>query len=400
VMANGLIGIDLYHLLSGDGESVLWRRGLSADSGPVAKRRSTMTPFDDQVVRYYIDSSSASNVIPEFKLGPIMGDRVLLLQGGDLMAIDLFTAETLWRNSTAPKSGVVLSDSERVAVVSPATGEVTFFDILDGRRLDSAVWEHGEIWESIGNHVLSYDATDDPTRYEVKVVNPFTREVILRHETWEANRSAEDIPCAYGRVVGGRYLALLDSTGQAIIWDVMEGREIGRPKLPAYPKLQGLRVMLLEGQMILLPKRRIERAKLPQAQQVQTTDGSFHRTVHGVHAVSLEDGSLRWGQQFDKPWGCTLTQPSETPILLLTRSPYTYSATSRRKTLDALALDVRDGNQLDMTEGQPIRSDNNQLESRLTVQPSLLRVIAHVGTEYLTYAFGDVDAGQPEAEQK
>jgi hypothetical protein len=53
-----------------------------------------------------------------------------------------------------------------------------------------------------------------------------------------------------------------------------------------------------------------------------------------------------------------------------------------------------------MTEGQPIRSDNNQLESRLTVQPSLLRVIAHIGTEYLTYVFGDVDAGQPEAEQK
>jgi hypothetical protein len=86
--------------------------------------------------------------------------------------------------------------------------------------------------------------------------------------------------------------------------------------------------------------------------------------------------------------------------LLLTRSPYTYSSTSRRKTLDALAIDVSDGNEVDMTEGKPIRSDNNQLESRLTVQPSLLRVIAHIGTEYLTYVFGDVDAGQPEAEQK
>ncbi len=40
VMPNGLVGIDLYHLLSGNGESVLWRRGLSGDSGPVAERGS------------------------------------------------------------------------------------------------------------------------------------------------------------------------------------------------------------------------------------------------------------------------------------------------------------------------------------------------------------------------
>jgi outer membrane protein assembly factor BamB len=400
VMPNGLIAIDLYQLLANQGEPILWRRGLSADNGPVARRRSAITPFDDQVVRYYVESSVASSVMPEFKLGPIMGDRVLLLQGGDLMAIDLLTKETLWRNSAAPKSGAVLSDGGRVAVVSPATGEVVFFDLLDGRQLDTASWQHGEIWESIGTNVLSYQETDRKGRFEIKVVNPFSGDVLLQQETDGANRSTTNAPCAYGRVVAGRYMTLLDHEGQATVWDVMEAREIGRPKLPPYPNLQGLRAMLLEGQIILLPKRRIDRKEAIQPQaNIQTTDGSFHRTIHGVHAISLVDGSLRWQHQFEKPWGCTLTQPSQTPVLLLTRSPFIFTTISRRKTLDALALDVRDGSELDRTVGKKTRENNNQLESRLTIQPSLSRVIAHFGTEYLTYTFGEVSEEQPGGEQ-
>ncbi len=393
VMPNGLIGIDMYHLLRGDGESILWRRGLSGDGGPVAKRRSTMTPFDDQVVRYYISSSTASNVIPEFKLGPVMGDRVLLLQGGDLLAIDLFTAETLWRNSAAPKSGAVLCDGERVAVVSPATGELVFFDLLDGRKLESKKWEHGEVWESAGTNVLCYSDTDEKRKYELKLVNAFNGDVILRRETFSANRSNTEakLPSAYGRVIEARYLALMNNEGGAAVWDLMQGREIGAPEVPVYANLQGLQTTLLDGKIVLMPKRRIERPRTPQTQQLQTTDGSFHRTVHGVHAVSLENGEVQWGHQFKKPWGCTLTQPSETPILVLTRSPFSYSTTSRRKTLDVLALDVRDGKELKRFEGKEIRSTNNELETRLTVQPAVSRVIAQVGTELLTYRFGETD---------
>ncbi len=134
VMPDGLIGVDLFNLLADNGDAVCWQRSMSGDGGPVARRRSAITPFDDQVVRYYIASNVTSNIIPEFRLGPIMGDRVLILQGGDLMAIDLLTDETLWRNSSAPLSGAVLCDGRRVAVVSPSTEEVVFFDLLDGTK--------------------------------------------------------------------------------------------------------------------------------------------------------------------------------------------------------------------------------------------------------------------------
>jgi hypothetical protein len=186
-------------------------------------------------------------------------------------------------------------------------------------------------------------------------------------------------------------LALLDNQGNALLWDIVQGREITRTKLPAYPDLVGLNVIMLDGTMVLLPKNKAEQAGLPDAPQLQTSDGKFHVTTHGVHAISLEDGSVRWGQPFDRPWGCTLTQPAATPLLLFARSPFTYSTTSRRKTLDVMALDVRDGEIVDQSEGRPILSGSNELETKITVQPTLSRIIVQLGAQLLTYSFGKVD---------
>lgn len=54
-----LICVDLYQLLQGNGEAVLWRRDWSGDRRPIAKRRRYTTPFDDQVYRYQLLSSTA-----------------------------------------------------------------------------------------------------------------------------------------------------------------------------------------------------------------------------------------------------------------------------------------------------------------------------------------------------
>ena len=175
------------------------------------------------------------------------------------------------------------------------------------------------------------------------------------------------------------------------MWDIAEGREVSRTKLPAYPDLVGLSVIKLDGAMVLLPKTKAERVSLPDAPQLQTSDGKFHVTAHGVHAISLADGSVKWGQTFERPWGCTLTQPAETPLLLFSRSPFSYSVTSRRKFLDIMAMDVRDGRVVDESEGRPIPDGSNELETKITVQPTLSRIVVQLGAQLLTYSFGKVD---------
>ncbi len=389
VLPTELIGVNLYSALAGDGEPVVWRRALSGDGGPIAKRRSDTMPFEDQVIKYPLVSGAFTNDEPEFRLGPVLGDRLLMAQGGDLIALDLQTKEPLWRNSSAPRSGAVLQHEGRVAVVSPANREVVFFDLLDGRRLDSVDWQYGPVWATAGNHVLCYQQEGTTRLHHVKLVDPFAGDVLLQTSALESNRSNADIPCSYGRVVAGRYLAMLDSEGQALVWDLVEAKEISRPKLPAYPDLQGLQAVLLDGQLILLPRRRVPRPRLSEPAPPQTGDSKHHVTVHAVHSVSLADGEVVWSKEFETPWGCTVHQPASTPILVLTRSRSTYTSptSSRSQKLDALAIDVRDGRELDKTLGKSVISRNNSLQTRLTIQPGLSRVLVQIGGELLTYKF-------------
>ena len=55
-----------------------------------------------------------------------------------------------------------------------------------------------------------------------------------------------------------------------------------------------------------------------------------------------------------------------------------------------MALDIRDGSELERSQGKPVDSGYNYLSTKLTVQPSLSRVIAQIGPkEMITYSFGD-----------
>jgi hypothetical protein len=61
----------------------------------------------------------------------------------------------------------------------------------------------------------------------------------------------------------------------------------------------------------------------------------------------------------------------------------------RRKTIDFLALDVRDGKVLDKSLAREILSSGNQLETILTIQPPQNRVIATVSGGSMIYQFNE-----------
>jgi outer membrane protein assembly factor BamB len=394
---SGLTGIDLFRLLSGDGDAILWNRSFGPQSGSLARGQRKTTPFDDQVIRYYITTGGATQNRPELKLGPIVGDRLILLQGGELLAIDLLTSATLWRNSNAPKSGVIVTDGQRVAVVSPVAKRVDFFNLMDGRKVGSEKWIHEDIWSATETNVLAYQEGSNQ-KTTVKLINPFSGEVLLEHKSVGANRKQVDAPCAYGRVIEDRYMALLGSDGSTVVWDLHDGREISTAKLTPYPDLQGLQVMLLKDQIVLMPRRRQVRSRKPDEQQLLTRSGGSHQTIDGVHAISLSDGSIRWHHDFEESWGCTLTQPTETPLLMLSRSYATYTVRSRRKSIEVLAFDVRDGKELHPAKIKPVKDNVNELETKLLIQAPTSRVVASIGPEVLTYTFGGPNAGEAQKE--
>ena len=393
VLSNQIVALDLYRVLDND-SPILWSRSTGGDSGSIAKRRSVMNVFDDQVLVDVINTSVPSPVTAEFRVGPITGDQLLVLQGGELICLDLMTSQQRWRNSGAPAGGAVVCDDQRLAVVSPDTKEVVFFSLLDGEKLATEPWNRGDLWAATGRHVLCYSPAGSnsgiPRMFQVQLIDPFTDEVLLELQAAPANRRSEDVPASYGQVVEGRYLAHYDTQGTATIWDLVAARELARVEgLPSYSDLNGLQTVLLEDQFLLLPRRRQLPRETGSTATLQTSNKPNHESLHAVISISADQGEHRWTREFEIPWGCTLAQPSATPILALTRGWSDFNNTgSRKREVEVLALDVRDGATL--AEGRrEFPSSANLIETVMTVQPGQQRVSCRIGSEELVFVFGE-----------
>jgi tetratricopeptide (TPR) repeat protein len=373
-------------------DSLLWKRTFSGDGSASARRSNEMNSFAAPIYWYRMNAPTARTPTAEFRVGPILGDRVMVLHAGDLLAIDLATSETLWRNSSAPLSGTIVADGDRVAVVSAETKVVKFYDKLDGRSLDSQPWEHGKIWHSMGKHVLSELPSEDLRRAEIKIVNPFSGDVLQQLETSTASRAIADGERTFGQIVDSRFLMLLDNNGKLRIWDIEKGSVLSDLETTPYKDLQRLHAMAVDGQLIVIPER--STPTLPDAVTLQTRDmNAGHRTAHALHAVSVDDGSIRWSVEFDElPWGCTVSQPTATPVILLTRSLSTFSTTnSRTVKLDIQAIDVDSGEVLHQRLGKELSVKTQEIDTRMTIQPAAQRLIAQVSGDVLTYFFGMTD---------
>ena len=396
-----LTAVDLYKIKGNQGiESFLWQRKFGGDSAASITRRSVPTKFGPGFFRNFMSAPRASSVPREFRIGSILGDRVFVLQGGDLMAVDLRTSKNLWRNSAAPPQGAVVSDGKRVAVVcEPPLSKVVFFDAMDGQELDEQPWDHGTIWTDCGQNLLCFSPTDDRWEYSLQLVNPLSGEVLLKTVAPSANRGGDDVDRSLAKLVNGRYMILLDTNGNLKVWDLLGGVQLIDEKIEAYEDLKAVHGIEMDGQLIVIPERLDSMEADPDGEETQTEHGLFHKTADGLFAFALADGQLRWKREFDKPWGCTLSQPGESPLLLLTRLRWRLDGTAERKMkMDAIAVDVRDGTTLHERLGHQVSSRMNQQQAKIVVQPVQDRVIVQIANEVLSYTFGETDAEREKRE--
>lgn len=53
-----------------------------------------------------------------------------------------------------------------------------------------------------------------------------------------------------------------------------------------------------------------------------------------------------------------------------------------------MAINMADGTTAQLTEERPVLSGNNQLETKVVIQPNGKRLLVEVGVEHLLYQFG------------
>lgn len=384
-----LIGVDLFQVMRGQIDSVIWRRPWRTDSsGGGVKPRSESTKFGDQIYRYVISNAGGDVGSTELVLGPIVGDTFYVLQGNELIAYDTMTAEPRWRNVETPRGGVIVSDGNRVAVVSTNSKSIVQFDCRDGKRIAETPLDDYQIWASTDEAVLMYREINDTTR-DLVLFDPITGKDLLRHQYTDLSATNR----VYGRVINGSHVVTLSAAGDVLIWDIQNAREISKLKIDPIETLKGLQVIPHHDSLVLLPNTSAT-SEDRSGVAVQTNSGQDHLRVDvAIINISLADGKVAWKHSLDnEPWGCTITQSSVSPLLVLSRGKSRYLTTgSRTKTIDVQAIDFRDGKPV-QTLDQPVESFSNDIETILAVQPTQQQVLVSIGNLRLEYIFSEASS--------
>lgn len=379
-----LFAVDLGKFYKPSSDVILWSRELSGAGGKELKMETTASPFGDQIGSVRLDSTNMSER-PEYRVGPVLGDRVIVLRGGELTAIHLQTGAQIWQRNAAPKSGLILSDGERIAVVSSTNKETVFFDIADGRELDRTPFEFGDLWRSAGENVLCYQQTEEDNVFDVRLVNPFTGKVLLSQRANAGTKSNKESTATpfISRFFSAHYLLMMSPVGETFIWNLRDGRESVRKQLEPQEKLEKVRVLHLRDLAVVISSDAVP-AVGPGKPRIETATGLTHHSVNHAFAFSLRDGSLEWSKKFEKPWGCTTTQSVASPAIFLSRLDVTYPAGKQKDMLEVLVLDSKTGNVIATPEplGVPIRNART-METQVSVKRAEAKVDASFGSNFI-----------------
>ncbi|WP_236625165.1 PQQ-binding-like beta-propeller repeat protein [Rhodopirellula sp. SWK7] len=292
-----LIAIDLFRVFTGGvNEIVRWRQSLHPDGQPVAKRRSETSKFGDQVYRYVSNSPTANADDAQLRLGPVLGDRLFLLQGEDLICYHAVTGEQLWRSNTGiAGSGVIAGDS-RVGVLSERADQIVYFDTFDGGLVETKSMPIDSVLATLGRHALlvsDYDEREgqvdlfDP--HIVEIVDCLSMERVQSRVASPVNLTDQDRSAAYGELVNGRYFVLLDNVGRTTIWDVFSGHELADVSVPVRPNLFGLSVVQVKNRFLLMPRCRLPQPTVSTTSTVTVASGLSVQGATSVQCIEWQE---------------------------------------------------------------------------------------------------------------
>ncbi len=384
-----LIGVDLMNFRTGGDRVVRWRRSLATGSGG-SERASNVTRLGDQIYRNRLPASSPGAARLEIRLGPVLGDRLLLLQAGRLVCLDTAEGNLRWSVDSIVEEGWITTDGQTVSVIDDRRQRIATFSLLDGSAVPSPPWEPAEVLATGGAHVLTLQLSDQPTPRAIpggddEIVDPPSIDlqlrrlpgsvVVLRRVMAGAGSGGPaGSPRGFGRLVDSELFVSLDSTGFAAVWDLTSGRSLADVDTGWGDKqIERFAAMRMGGRLVLIPQfgDRADDGELTQTIVSGTTDVA---PASAVAVVDLATGELIWQKTFDETYAVTLTTPADCPVIGLVRSRPNFARPAvMSREVDLLILRVADGSEVARVEGKNLKGRGGGIDLNL-------RSIAHRGT--------------------
>ncbi|TWT70044.1 outer membrane protein assembly factor BamB family protein [Crateriforma conspicua] len=403
-----LIALDMTKVNDAMQPPMIWRRELVSRESGVSSVR-TENDLGDVIYRNRISSGTMINgMLPEISVGPILGDRFFVFRNGELMCLDAITGDTRWRTTDAPRTGVLVVDGSRVALVSDETNEIRIYDLYDGTLTSQKPWNHGDLWGRSDRFVVAIqaDGEDDQNeslRRRVIMVDPLAdgSGVMIESDNCVVSRSSQSTEDSFGDLLNGRWVTILNHEGKLVVWDLQSGKELARESIDLSPGHLGLSSVQMRGGLVILPQVSMPASNDIESEKLDGRTTDNQKEAGAALAFDSVTGELKWRQDFELPWGVTLDQPAASPLLLFTRLRSAYSTQGKREqSLDFQAIDVRNGKLI----AQQLRNDVGSKFTFRDTEQTLLphnNIKARIDTLTIDFQFlfesPSNPAGQPDA---
>ncbi len=336
-------------LRSGDqqGDVVLWRNDLSNSMMLTAGR--TRQLMSNTVNRKwgpprYIPAEGRLGVIGI--AGPIVEHGVVFQKMQELTCANPLTGDTIWVRSGLEPGSDIFGDDEYLFVIGPNATEATVLNAADGALLGKRdVGALAERWFTAGRLVLSCRA--DRKKLTMRWFDAWTqtdlwsREFTDDAQCWQPTRSE---------------IAVLEPTGEFVILNLADGKELVSAQLEPQTDLNRLYVLASHDQYIVVasdpspdsPSNRLRLYGSIGTDQCPEINGR-------VYAIDRQTGKLMWPVAAEiRQYNLPLDQALEAPTLVFFRHTQTQTSGSSRSTTfqaSVLCIDKRDGRQLFANDG-------------------------------------------------
>lgn len=238
-------------------------------------------------------------------IGPLTSQGCVYQDQRQLICCDALTGEVRWSRSDVPNGCDLFGDDELVFAVPFGSTTAKIFSAIDGRALGEAeVPSWLEQLVTIGRHMISWKRLGGE-RMELASLDARTGKVAWRSEF--ESEAAIDVDL-------GRYVAVVEPSGRAVVIDGQDGAVVINQPVPAKPTVEEIHFTVGQDTFLIVAKHR-RPGKLKRT--VLSFNAIDSPVIDGqVYLFDRTTGKMRW----DRPaeivqQALLLNQPRDVPFL-------------------------------------------------------------------------------------
>jgi outer membrane protein assembly factor BamB len=304
-------------------------------------------------------------------IGPVTSRGVVFQDQRRLVCVDPLSGEVRWTRSDVPQGCDLFGDDQYLLAVPTGSTTARIFGALDGRALGKCKlppWREQLVTR--GRQVIAWKTADGAA--ELSAIDAVSGTTLWRHEFGEG--AAVDVEM-------GRYIAVVEPAGRAVVIDAADGKALVDQPVPAKPTIEEVHLSVGEDAFLLVVKH-------PRPGNAQRTVKAFNMVDSPVIDGQLmlfdrATGAPRWSRPAEVvQQALLLTQPADLPFIVFAGILPAHDASGSRAASVMLILDKATGRTLYRDDNLP-PSGGGQCIARVTDADGHRAVIEMAGRTIL-----------------